>query len=122
MSNSTLEPVFEGSRLKALRFERGLSAEEAARRSDVSLRHLLRLEAGQRPNTSAVTLFRIAQALNTTVEYLLRAASDSRSIHELIARCTMSAGGQWDQAMGAHGGDQTFRPVKLAQEQSTRAL
>jgi transcriptional regulator with XRE-family HTH domain len=72
--------VFDGSRLKALRFERGLSAEEAARRANVSLRHLLRLEAGQRPNTSAVTLTRVALALDTTVEYLLGITNDDRSI------------------------------------------
>ena len=83
LNNSTPNPAFIGDRLKALRFERGLSAEKVARRADISLRHLNRLQAGERPNTSAVTLARVALALDTTVEYLLGVTSDDRSIHEL---------------------------------------
>ena len=82
MDNSTPEPVFDGERIRALRKSRGLSAEKVARRANVSLRHFSRLEAGQRPNTSAVTLTRIALALDTTVEYLLGVTDDARSIHD----------------------------------------
>jgi transcriptional regulator with XRE-family HTH domain len=78
------ELIFE--RLKALRNEQGLSAEQAARKADVSVRHLRRLEAGQRPNTSAVTLARVALALGTTVEYLLGLTDDARSIQQLTER------------------------------------
>ena len=83
MDNSIPEPVFDGERIRALRKSRGLSAEKAARRANVSLRHFSRLEAGQRPNTSAVTLTRVALAMGTTVEYLLGVTSDNRGIHEL---------------------------------------
>ena len=83
MDNSIPEPVFDGERIRALRKSRGLSAEKAARRADVNLRHFSRLEAGQRPNTSAVTLTRVALAMGTTVEYLLGVTSDNRGIHEL---------------------------------------
>jgi hypothetical protein len=38
------------------------------------------LEAGQRPKTSAVTLTRVALALDTTVEYLLGVTNDDRGI------------------------------------------
>ena len=76
------ELIFE--RLKALRMEQGLSAEQIARKADVSVRHLRRLEAGQRPNTSAVTLARVALALGTTVEYLLGLTEDAHSIGELV--------------------------------------
>ena len=83
MNESIAQPVFDGERLRALRKIRGLSAEKVARRADVSLRHLHRLEAGQRPNTAALTLTRVALALGTTVEYLLGTTEDNRSIHEM---------------------------------------
>ena len=82
MDNSTPEPVFDGERIRALRKSRGLSAEKVARRANVSLRNFSRLEAGQRPNTSAVTLTRVALALETTVEYFLGVTDDTRSIHD----------------------------------------
>ncbi len=82
MDNSAPEPVFDGERIRALRKSRGLSAEKVARRADISLRHLNRLQAGERPNTSAVTLARVALALDTTVEYLLGVTDDTRSIHD----------------------------------------
>ena len=50
---------------------------------NVSVRHLRRLEAGQRPNTSAVTLARVATALGTTVEHLLDLTTDARGIGEM---------------------------------------
>ena len=82
MDTNRPELIFE--RLKALRKEQGLSAEHIARKADVSVRHLRRLEAGQRPNTSAVTLARVALALGTTVEYLLGLTEDAHSIGELV--------------------------------------
>ena len=82
MDTNRPELIFE--RLKALRKEQGLSAEQIARKADVSVRHLRRLEAGQRPNTSAVTLARVALALGTTVEYLLGLTEDAHSIGELV--------------------------------------
>lgn len=84
MDNDRPELDFE--RLKALRKEQGLSAEQAARKADVSVRHLRRLEAGQRPNTSAITLARVALALGTTVEYLLGLTNDTRCIQKLTER------------------------------------
>jgi transcriptional regulator with XRE-family HTH domain len=83
MNESIVTPVFDGERLRALRKRRGLSAEKIARRADVSLRHLHRLEAGQRPNTAALTLTRVALALGTTVEYLLGITEDNRNIYEM---------------------------------------
>ena len=71
------------ARLKTLRKEKGLSAEQIARKANVSVRHLRRLEAGQRPNTSAITLARVAVALGTTVEYLLGLTNDTRCIQKL---------------------------------------
>ena len=84
MDTNQPDLIFE--RLKALRKAQGLSAEQIARKADVSVRHLRRLEAGQRPNTSAVTLACVATALGTTVEYLLGLTNDTRSIQQLTER------------------------------------
>jgi transcriptional regulator with XRE-family HTH domain len=77
------QPELKFERLKALRKKQGLSAERVARKANVSVRHLRRLEAGQRPNTSAVTLACVATALGTTVEYLLGLTNDANSIQKL---------------------------------------
>jgi transcriptional regulator with XRE-family HTH domain len=74
---------FDGHRLQTLRQRRGVSVEDLSIASSVSARHIWRLEAGERPNTSAVTLARVAQALNTTLEYLLGLTDDVRGIREL---------------------------------------
>jgi len=67
MENQPLEPTFNGQRLRAIRKRRGLSAEKLARKANVTVRHVWRLEAGKRPNVAAVTLMRIALALDTTL-------------------------------------------------------
>jgi transcriptional regulator with XRE-family HTH domain len=85
MDNLAPNPVFDGGRLKALRLERGFSAEKLARQADTSLRNLRRMEAGQRPNASGIILARVALALNTTVDYLMGLTDDTRSIDELAA-------------------------------------
>ena len=85
MENQPLEPIFDGRRLRAVRKNRGLSAENLARRANITVRHIWRLEADQRPNTSAVTLARVALALGTTVEYIVHITDDPRGIHELTA-------------------------------------
>jgi transcriptional regulator with XRE-family HTH domain len=82
----TERPELNFERLKALRKEQGLSAEQIARKADVSVRHLRRLEAGQRPNTSAVTLARVALALGTTMEHLLGLADDPQDIKQVTER------------------------------------
>jgi transcriptional regulator with XRE-family HTH domain len=79
----TCTPAFDAERLKALRKGSGFSAEQLARKAEVSERHFRRLETGDRPNTSAVTLTRVAVALGTTVEYLVGVTDDPRSIHEM---------------------------------------
>ncbi len=93
MNHSIPEPPVFGRRMRALRKQHGLAAEAVARRANVSLRHLHRLEAGQRPNTSAITLTRVALALDTTVEYLLGITEDSRSIHQLTLPAGETPGG-----------------------------
>jgi transcriptional regulator with XRE-family HTH domain len=65
------EPAFDGARLRAMRKERGLSARNVERMAKVTARHIWRLEAGKRPNVAAVTLARIALALDVDIDYLL---------------------------------------------------
>jgi transcriptional regulator with XRE-family HTH domain len=78
-------PELDFERLKALRKEQGLSAEQIARKANVSVRHLRRLEAGQRPNTSAVTLAKVALALGTTMEHLL-GLDDTQDVKKVTER------------------------------------
>ena len=65
------EPAFDGARLRAMRKERGLSADDVERMAKVTARHIWRLEAGKRPNVAAVTLARIALAVEVDINYLL---------------------------------------------------
>ena len=65
------EPAFDGARLRAVRMERGLSAHDVERMARVTARHGWRLEAGKRPNVAAVTLARIALAVDVGIDYLL---------------------------------------------------
>ena len=65
------EPEFDGARLRAVRKQRGLSVHDVELRAGVTARHVWRLEAGKRPNVGAVTLARIALALDVDINYLL---------------------------------------------------
>jgi transcriptional regulator with XRE-family HTH domain len=65
------EPAFDGARLRAVRMERSLSAHDVERLARVTARHIWRLEAGKRPNVAAVTLARIALAVDVDINYLL---------------------------------------------------
>jgi transcriptional regulator with XRE-family HTH domain len=72
-------------RLKELRIRWGLSAARLASAAGVSERQIWRLEAGDRPNVSAVLLARITLVLGTSLEYVLGLTDDPRSVHELVA-------------------------------------
>jgi transcriptional regulator with XRE-family HTH domain len=65
------EPIFDGARLRAVRKKQGLSAHDVERMAKVTARHIWRLEAGKRPNVAAVTLARIALAVEVDINYLL---------------------------------------------------
>ncbi len=67
------------ARLRALRQERNMSIRELASQSGLSVSQLYRLEKGERPRVAALTLARIAQALGTSVDYLL-GLSDNREV------------------------------------------
>ncbi|MBC8446097.1 MAG: helix-turn-helix transcriptional regulator [Chloroflexi bacterium] len=64
-------PAFCGHRIRALRHQRNLTAEQLAHSAGITLRHLWRLERNDRPNAWGVTVARLALALGTTTDYLL---------------------------------------------------
>jgi len=74
MDESTLEfPVvaFRGDRMRALRHTRRISADRLAKAADLTTHHVFRLERGERPNVWGITIARLAQALDTTTDFLL---------------------------------------------------
>ncbi len=82
MQKKSVQPQLQGARIHSLRRQRGFSAEKLARLSDVSTRQIWRMEHDKRPNSFAITVARIAQALDTTVEYLLGMTDDPSSLPE----------------------------------------
>jgi len=71
MENRIKDVRFYGERVRALRHARGISADRLARATELSVRHVYRLENNQRPNIWGTTVARIAQALRTTCDYLM---------------------------------------------------
>ena len=69
-------PMIDRERIKRLRIDRGARAEEVARRAGLSTAQVYRLENGERPNAAAVTLARVAQVLETSIEYLMGMTDD----------------------------------------------
>jgi transcriptional regulator with XRE-family HTH domain len=72
------EPAFDGARLRAMRKQRGLSVHDVRLKAGVTARHVWRLEAGKRPNVAAVTLARIAVAIDVDINYLLGLSDSPR--------------------------------------------
>lgn len=60
-----------GTRIKNLRIENGYSISELAKRAGVSKSYLSQIERGLQINPSLQLLSKVADPLNTTIEYLL---------------------------------------------------
>jgi transcriptional regulator with XRE-family HTH domain len=65
-----------GARIKALREYLDLEAGQLAYKAKVDRSYIFYLERNERPNVSGVILGRIADALNTSVDYLLGRTND----------------------------------------------
>jgi transcriptional regulator with XRE-family HTH domain len=65
-----------GSRVRLLREARRLDAASLASRASISRAHVYRIEEGERPNVSAVTVGRLARALGTSADYLIGLTDD----------------------------------------------
>jgi transcriptional regulator with XRE-family HTH domain len=85
MDNSQTALFANRRRLKTLRLERGMRAVDVAQETGLSVAQVYRMEAGERPNVAAVTLAKVALALDTSVEYLLNMTDDTRSVHQLLS-------------------------------------
>lgn len=79
MSNTTCLPAFDGTRLRAVRRDRGVSADKLARLTELTTRQIWRMEAGERPNVRAITLARVAQVLDTSIDYLMGLTDQSNN-------------------------------------------
>lgn len=71
MKPQTQHLRFHGERVRALRHVRGISADRLGRETELSVRHIYRLENNQRPYVWGVTVALLAQALHTSADYLL---------------------------------------------------
>jgi len=80
MAMNVNKPRFHGERVRALRYQRRLSARKVAKRAGIHWRYYLRLEKNERPNVSAVNAAAIALALGTSMEYLMGLTDDPRPI------------------------------------------
>jgi len=58
MNGSRVAPSANKQRMKRLRLDRRMRAEEVAQKAGISVAQVYRLEAGERPNVAAVTLAR----------------------------------------------------------------
>lgn len=61
-----------GKRIQKVRKKEGLTQQELAKKSDVLLTTLTKIEVGNNNNPTIKTLKKIADALEVTVDYLLK--------------------------------------------------
>ena len=92
MANQHTPIAVDGKRMRALRKERGFSADALAWHAGFNSRHIWRLESGKYQHAAAITLAAIAQVLDTTIEYLLSLTDDPRSVAALVAAAGSAAG------------------------------
>jgi transcriptional regulator with XRE-family HTH domain len=65
-----------GARVRLLREAQRIEAGDLASRAKMSRAAVYRIESGERPNASAVTVGRLAQALGTSADYLIGLTDD----------------------------------------------
>jgi transcriptional regulator with XRE-family HTH domain len=69
-------PTPFGRRLKSIRETRGLSQAELGEKSGVPSLMISHFETGARPSAAAATLVKLANALQTSIDYLLARTDD----------------------------------------------
>ena len=80
MVETAEQPRFYGERVRALRHARGISADRLARATELTVRHIYRLENNERPSIWWTTIARLAQALGTSCDYLLGLTDDADAV------------------------------------------
>lgn len=68
-----------GARIKSLREHLGLEVGQLAYKTGISRAHIYRIENNERPNVSGALLALVAEALDTSTDYLLGLTNDPRS-------------------------------------------
>ncbi len=71
-------PAFDGQRLRQIRLTRDLTARDLAKKANMNVRNVWRLEANARPNVRAVTLARLTLALEINIDYLLGLTDETK--------------------------------------------
>lgn len=66
-----MEPRIIGARIRTLREAKGWTQGQLAYKADTTAAQISRIENNERPGVQAVTIGKIAVALDTTVEYLM---------------------------------------------------
>jgi transcriptional regulator with XRE-family HTH domain len=83
----------QGDRLREVRIQRQLSADDVAQAAGITTRHIWRLEGGKRPNTAAITLAKVAFVLGVSLEYLLGMVDDPAPLVSPAVPIRRSRGG-----------------------------
>jgi transcriptional regulator with XRE-family HTH domain len=71
-------------RLRELRERLDMTQVELAAQSGVTTAYISRIETGERPNIGGDVLIRLAEALQTSTDYLLGQTDDPRTIHQIL--------------------------------------
>jgi len=94
-------PSSFGRRLAELRDQRGLTQEELGQKSGVSAAMISHFETGVRERASAETLIKLAQALGTSVDYLLARTDDVTPVTGRVAAAFRALSGSSDATIVA---------------------
>ena len=61
-----------GKNIKKIRQEKGISQDRLSKRADLALNTIVNIESGESPNPTVETLQKIANALEVSIEELLK--------------------------------------------------
>ena len=61
-----------GDNIKRIRQEKGISQDRLSKRADLALNPIVNIESGERPNPTIETLQKIANALEVSIEELIK--------------------------------------------------
>ena len=87
---------FNGTRVRQLRRQKGLSADQLARMTELTTRHIYRLERNELPQVWAITVAKLALALGTSLDYLMGLTDDPRPYRQEAGQGEQLEGGGQD--------------------------
>jgi transcriptional regulator with XRE-family HTH domain len=86
------EPTIFGQRLRLVREKRGMSQVELSEQSKVPSLMISHFETGIRPSASAATLVKLANALETSIDYLIGRSNDPAPVAGRVGALLRSLG------------------------------